>query len=312
MKSYLITGGAGFIGSHLGDALLDRGDRIVVLDNFVSGRPTNLPVDNPRLKILAGDVRRIEDHSVEIGEVDAIIHLAALISGYDSLGSPGAYIDVNVSGLQHVIDFAGRRNVARLVFASSSTVYGNAALSPIDEKVIPNPITVYAASKLMGEYLLSMYSNLHGYTYCNLRLFNVYGPRQAIDHPYANVTCKFSHAAANSLPIKKYGDGRQSRDFIYVEDVVNAFVAVLDGKENATYNVGTGHSASINSLIANLEEITGHALQCEVLDPWPNDIRHIEADVGKLIADFGVRPNIELREGLARTVGFFEGVAAQA
>ncbi|MER8956282.1 NAD-dependent epimerase/dehydratase family protein [Mesorhizobium sp. M0833] len=307
MSSYLITGGAGFIGSHLCDVLLDRDDRVVVLDNFLSGKRQNLPTAHPNIRVLNGDIREIAKFRSEIGDVDAIVHLAALISGYDSLRTPDEYVGVNVTGLQRVIDFAATQRIRRIVFASSSTVYGNTDLPSIDESVTPAPVTVYAASKLFGEHLLAMYANLHGYSYCSLRLFNVYGPRQAVDHPYANVTCKFSHAAAHGLPIKKFGDGGQSRDFVYIADVVDAFISVLEERGNGLYNIGTGTSNSINTLISELEEITNSTLGVELLDPWPNDIRRIQADVSKYITTFGRRPKVSLREGLERTVDFFRG-----
>ncbi|MER9565899.1 NAD-dependent epimerase/dehydratase family protein [Mesorhizobium sp. M0571] len=305
MSSYLITGGAGFIGSHLCDILLARGDRVVVVDNFLSGKRQNLPAAHPNISVLNGDIRDIAKFRSEIGDVDAIVHLAALISGYDSLRTPDEYVDVNVTGLQRVIDFAATQRIRRIVFASSSTVYGNTDLSSIDESITPAPVTVYAASKLFGEHLLAMYAKLHGYSYCSLRLFNVYGPRQAVDHPYANVTCKFSYAAAHALPIKKFGDGGQSRDFVYIADVVDAFVSVLDETGNGLYNIGTGTSNSINALISELEKITNSTLGVELLDPWPNDVRRIQADTAKYVTTFGRRPKVSLREGLERTVDFF-------
>ncbi|MER8386458.1 NAD-dependent epimerase/dehydratase family protein [Mesorhizobium sp. M1380] len=305
MSSYLITGGAGFIGSHLCDVLLGRGDRVVVLDNFLSGKRQNLPLAHPNISVLDGDIREIGKFRSEIGNVDAIVHLAALISGYDSLRTPDEYVDVNVTGLQRVIDFAGTQRIGRIVFASSSTVYGSTDLSSIGESVTPAPVTVYAASKLFGEHLLAMYANLHRYSYCSLRLFNVYGPRQAINHPYANVTCKFSHAAAHGLPIKKFGDGGQSRDFVYIADVVDAFVSVLEKTGNGLYNIGTGTSNSINALISELEKITNSTLDVELLEPWPNDVRRIQADIAKYVTTFGTGPKVGLREGLERTVDFF-------
>ncbi|MER8823834.1 NAD-dependent epimerase/dehydratase family protein [Mesorhizobium sp. M0991] len=305
MSSYLITGGAGFIGSHLCDIILARGDRVVVLDNFLSGKRQNLPAAHPNISVLNGDIREIAKFRSEIGDVDAIVHLAALISGYDSLRTPDEYVDVNVTGLQRVIDFAATQRIRRIVFASSSTVYGNTDLSSIDESITPAPVTVYAASKLFGEHLLAMYAKLHGYSYCSLRLFNVYGPRQAVDHPYANVTCKFSYAAAHALPIKKFGDGGQSRDFVYIADVVDAFVSVLDETGNGLYNIGTGTSNSINALISELEKLTKSTLGVELLDPWPNDVRRIQADIAKYVTTFGRRPKVSLREGLERTVDFF-------
>lgn len=304
-KTILVTGGAGFIGSHLCEALLARGNHVVVLDNFCSGKRENLQELGDDLRLIEGDVRSLPDIADQIGPVDAIVHLAALISGYDSLSDPDDYEDVNVRGLLRVIEHAAAHGVKRILFASSSTVYGNQPGVALSETTPPDPLTVYALTKLAGEHLLRLYSQLGRFTHCSLRLFNVYGPRQATDHPYANVTCKFSHAAANSLPVKLFGDGEQRRDFIYVGDVVRAFLAVLDDSRGQLYNVGTGHARSINQLLGALEEIVGVPLAAERQPEWPNDIRSIRADISQFEGEFGFRPQVGLREGLTRTVDFF-------
>jgi UDP-glucose 4-epimerase len=307
MSRILVTGGAGFIGSHLVDALLERGNEILILDDFSSGRRSNLNASAGRFKLLEGDVRDIAARSHEIGPVDAVIHLAARISGHDSLIDPVEYFRVNLEGTQALIDFAGETGASRFLFASSSTVYGNQPEGPIGEDRPPAPLTVYALTKFAGEHLLRMYARLRGFSHCSLRLFNVYGPRQATDHPYANVTCKFSHAAANALPVQLYGDGEQARDFVYVSDVVAAFVAVLEGSRDTIYNVGTGRTASINSLIASLSRIAGAELAADRQPPWPNDIRTICADTGRIRTEFGLEPTVPLEEGLRRTVEYFAG-----
>jgi len=211
MSKYLVTGGAGFIGSHLVEALVAAGHEVVVLDNFCSGKRENLAAAPDNVHLIEGDVRSTAAHAEAIGSVDGIIHLAALISGYDSLADPDSYEDVNIRGLHRVIEYAAANGVKRIVFASSSTVYGNREGITLTEDVPPEPLTVYALTKLTGEHLLRLYGDIHGFTHCSLRLFNVYGPRQATDHPYANVSCKFSHAAANALPVKLFGDGEQDR-----------------------------------------------------------------------------------------------------
>jgi UDP-glucose 4-epimerase len=306
----LVTGGAGFIGSHLTDALLANGHRVVALDNFVSGKRENITQVRGDLTVIEGDVRLIGGFADEIREVDAILHLAALISGYDSLETPEDYVDVNLGGLLRVIEFASERRVPRIVFASSSTVYGNQGASALNETTPPDPLTVYALTKLTGEHLLKLYGAMRGFSHCSLRLFNVYGPRQAPDHPYANVTCKFSHATANGLPVTLFGDGEQSRDFVYVDDVVRAFLAVLDGSREAIYNVGTGQGARINDLIAALGAISGRPLEVERQPPWPNDIRSIRADTARFTGEFGFHPEVALSDGLARTVDFFREQSA--
>ena len=153
---------------------------------------------------------------------------------------------------------------------------------------------------------------MHGFSHCSLRLFNVYGPRQAPDHPYANVTCKFSHASARGdFPLRSFGDGEQSRDFVYVDDVVRAFLAVLEGSRETIYNVGTGQSARINDLIAALGSISGRPLEVERQAPWPNDIRPIRR-IRRDSPRNSARPEVPLSEGLTRTVDFFRDQAAFA
>ncbi|MEO8548139.1 MAG: NAD-dependent epimerase/dehydratase family protein [Sphingomicrobium sp.] len=304
-KRYLVTGGAGFIGSHLAEALIARGDQVIVVDNFASGKPANLAGIGDRLTLIEADVRDLATLESNIGQVDAIVHLAALISSQDSLRSPDEYSDVNIGGLLRVIDFAARNRVPRIIFASSSTIYGDHPAAALAEEMVPAPLTVYALTKLAGEHLLHLYGKLHGFSHCSLRLFNVYGPRQATDHPYANVTCKFAHAAANGLPVKLYGDGEQSRDFVYVSDVVDAICAALLGSEQAIYNVGRGEARRINDLLAILNQMSASPLAVEQCPAWPNDLESVRADTRRLEADFGFRPQISLEQGLAQTVDWF-------
>lgn len=303
MARYLITGGAGFIGSHLCDRLAGQGHELVILDDFSSGKAANLHGAASAARVIDVDAR--EGIPSDIGPVDAVIHLAALISGFDSLREPDDYLSTNLNGLLRVIDFAVAAQVPRIVFASSSTVYGSAAAPGLSEQTLPQPMSVYAATKLMGEQLLAMYGAMHGFNHCSLRLFNVYGPRQSTDHPYANVTCKFSHAAANGLPIDLYGDGEQSRDFVYVDDVVRAFLLVLEDSPSAVYNIGTGRETRIRDLIETLEGIAGKRFEIAQKPEWPNDIRGISADCSRAAAELGYAPQVGIEEGLARTVEFF-------
>jgi UDP-glucose 4-epimerase len=304
LSRYLVTGGAGFIGSHVCDRLVGEGHDVVILDDFSSGKHANLHGPASAAKLVPTDIRSGLDARA-IGPCDGIIHLAALISGFDSLRSPDDYLQANLQGLLRVIDYAAEASVPRILFASSSTVYGSAAAPRLTEEALPRPMSVYAATKLMGEQLLAMYGRLHGFSHCSLRLFNVYGPRQATDHPYANVTCNFSHAAANGLPIALYGDGEQSRDFIYVEDVVDAFLAVLEASPSSLYNIGTGRETSIGKLIATLEGIAGRPFQINQQAEWPNDIRSISADCSRAAAEIGFAPRVSVEQGLANTVDFF-------
>lgn len=301
MGRILVTGGAGFIGSHLCDALVEQGETVIVIDDLSSGQRGNLHLE---AQLIERDIASDEPLG-DLGRIDAIVHLAALISGFDSLSQPNDYLRVNLGGLLRMIEFAAANAVPRIVFASSSTIYGRAAGPDLAETTLPQPMSVYAATKLMGEQLLAMYAAIHGFSHCSLRLFNVYGPRQATDHPYANVTCKFSHAAAHGLPIDLYGDGNQSRDFVYVDDVVDAFLKVLPGAPASVYNIGTGEQASIRKLIGLLAEIAGSPLEVRQRPEWPNDIRSISADTSRAHADLGFETRTRLREGLQRTVDHF-------
>jgi UDP-glucose 4-epimerase len=305
MARILVTGGAGFIGSHLCDALVARGDEVFVLDNLSLGRRENLAPLGDRVTIIHDDVANVAKHADQLAGVTHIVHLAALISGYDSLHQPDAYVRENVTALLRVLEFAKSLQRPRLVFASSSTVYGNTDGVTCVETNLPAPVTLYALTKLAGEHLLEMYRGLYGYEYCALRLFNVYGPRQNPHHPYANVTCKFSFAAAGDGRVKLYGDGKQTRDFVSVDDVVRAVVRVLEPTPSRLYNVGTGTDASIATLLSTVEAVAERKLEVEQLPPWSNDIRAIRADVTRAARELGFSAQTSLEVGLRRTVRFF-------
>ena len=305
MAKVLVTGGAGFIGSHLCDQLIHYGHEVVVLDDLSSGHCSNIAQLEGRVTLIRDSVANLEAHVDALSGVTRIYHLAALISGYDSLRYPDDYLDTNLRGLLRIIEFGRCAPGIRIIFASSSTVYGNRPGKLCRESDHTTPVTVYALSKYAGEHLLSMYSSVYSFDYVSLRLFNVYGPRQSPDHPYANVTCKFSVAAACGDPIRLYGDGEQSRDFVFVDDVVRAFLLVFDSSRERIYNVGTGVQTKITDLIAELERLTASRLSVSKLSPLPNDIRSIGADVKRLETEFGFRPTVNISEGLRRTVDWF-------
>lgn len=307
----LVTGGAGFIGSHLCDRLIGGGTDVIVLDDFSSGARENIAHLGGRVRIIEDSLLNIAAHADALAGVTRIYHLAALISGYDSLNEPETYVDTNLVGMLRLIDVAKGLPGVRIMFASSSTVYGNNPAPVCSEASEANPLTMYALSKLTGEHTLRLYSELHGFDYVCLRLFNVYGPRQSPDHAYANVTCKFSYAAATGGSVRLYGDGEQSRDFVFVDDVVKAFMLVSEpGSRHKIYNVGTGADASIKTLLREAERIGGGALAVEQHAAWANDICVIRADVSRLEQEFGYRPEVKLTDGLARTVEFFRETQA--
>lgn len=310
MTKVLVTGGAGFIGSHLVERLLTDGHDVVIVDNLCSGSRENL-ASAPGARLIVADILDLLGLADALSDVERIFHLAALISGPESLREPERYFETNLNGTARVIQLAAKIGARRIVFASSSTVYGNAGPPLKHENLLPAPLSVYALTKLAGEHLLRQYAPLTGYSHVALRLFNVYGPRQTPNHPYANVTCKFAHAAAHRLPIEVFGDGEQARDFVYVEDVVRAFVAVAEAAEHSHYNVGSGTSCSINDLVALTEHASGQSLARRNCPAWPNDIRDIRADVALLQRTHGYLPGVSLEAGINRTLEYFRKSLAQ-
>ncbi len=310
MSKALVTGGAGFIGSHLCDRLVAQGDEVVVLDDFSTGQRSNLSHLDQDVAVVEDSILRLGRHASALDGVTRIYHLAALISGHDSMSLPDQYFETNVTGLMRLLECAGHLPGVRIVYASSSTVYGNAGDAARSEETPPTPITPYALSKLAGEHLLAMYAAVFGYDFVSLRLFNVYGPRQNPHHPYANVTCKFANAAAHGLGVSLYGDGHQTRDFVYISDVVDAFVRAADATPRTLYNVGTGEEASILSLLEHYQRLSGMSLKVEQHDAWENDIRHIRADISRIRAGLGFEPKVPLEEGLSRTLEYFRAQPA--
>lgn len=307
MAKVVVTGGAGFIGSHLCERFVARGDEVWVIDDFSSGKRSHLRAIEASIHVIDADCATILDYEDALSGVDIIVHLAALISGYESLSSPDAYVSANISTLLRVLELAKKNPGCHIVFASSSTVYGHQAEAEMHETTPPNPLTMYALTKLSGEHLLAMYAALYGYTYSCARLFNVYGPRQSPDHPYANVTCKFSHAAATDGQVKLYGTGAQSRDFVYIDDVVDALVLISAPTTQSIYNVGTGSAASIRALLDTCSEVRGTPLDVEHLPPWPNDIHKIQANTDRIRKELGFVAKVPFQEGLRKTIEWFRG-----
>lgn len=307
MTTALVTGGAGFIGSHLCEALLAHGRRVIVLDDLSSGSRSNLAPVAEGVHFIQADVRNLLDHADGLREVTEIYHLASLISSQDSLRDPDRYLDVNLHGLLRVIDLAVMLGGApKIVFASSSTVYGNADRPLRSESDPLQPETVYAATKAMGEHLLRIYGESHGVQSVSLRLFNVYGPRQSPDHAYANVACKFAYAAARGGPAWVVGSGEQKRDFVYVTDVVDVMLALAEASAASVYNIGTGLSTSISDLL-DLALSAGDRSGVEVhrAEPWPNDIYDIQADLTRLRDEKGSVAFTPLADGIRETVRIF-------
>lgn len=324
MRTMLVTGGAGFIGAHLVAALLKRGDAVRVLDNFCEGTPENLaralgwpasevhlrmserpsrPVAlSARCELVNGDIRDFDVVARACAGVDVVFHQAALRSVPRSMRDPEATTEVNVAGTLRVLEAARRAGVRRLVFASSSSVYGDTPL-PKHEGQIPKPRSPYAASKLAGEALCQAYSRAFGLPTVCLRYFNVFGPWQDPASEYAAVIPKFIRLAMDGAVLPVHGDGLQSRDFTYVDNVVEANLRAADADvEAATMNVGAGRRHTLLDLVCHVGRILGRALQVVHEPARPGDVRHTEADIGLARRLIGYEPHVDFETGLRRTV----------
>jgi UDP-glucose 4-epimerase len=302
----LVTGGAGFIGSHLVDALLARGDDAVVLDNLATGRLDNLPAG---VEVIEGDVTDPATVAEAVAGCEVVFHQAALGSVARSVADPLASDQANVRGTLAVLDAAHRAGVRRVVLASSSSVYGGASQVPTPETAPLVPRSPYAVTKLAGEHYARVFWELHGLETVCLRYFNVFGPRQRHDSPYAAVIPLFVDALLRGVPPQVHGDGRQSRDFTFVADAVAANLraaeAPADRCAGRAYNIARGRPASLLELLDLLSDELGVSVTPVHTDPRPGDVRHSHADISAARRDLGYAPAVSFREGLARTLAWF-------
>lgn len=302
----LVTGGAGFIGSHLVRSLLERGDEVVVLDDLSTGKRENLP-SAAGLRLMVGDVADPEATGAALEGCDAFAHLAAVASVERSVREPSATNRVNLRGSIELFDAAAKHAVRRGVYASSAAVYGDNESLPLKESEQPRPLTPYAIDKLAGEQYLSYYHRSGALNATTFRFFNVFGPRQDPSSPYSGVISIFLDRARRGAPITVFGDGLQTRDFVYVGDVVAALVAALDrpGNEAAMpiYNVGRGEGVSLLDLLAAVGELPTAQSPLTVAHAAARvgDIRHSLADPSLLKERLRWQPRTSLLEGLTAT-----------
>lgn len=297
----LVTGGAGFIGSHTVDALLERGLSVWVIDNLSTGTLRNLKrwKGNPNFHFAKGDVTKSKPLRDIAGKVEAIVHLAALVSPKISVANPELANDVNVSGTLKVLQAALRRHVEKVVFASSSSVYGNSTMNPIPENAALDPISPYGVSKLAAEKYCRAYHVVYGLKTVSLRYLNVYGERQS-SNPYSGVIAIFARNLLDGKRPKIFGDGRQTRDFIHVSDVVNANLLALRSKQGVggSFNIGTGQATSIRELYQVLASLIGIDLKPVFAQRRPGDIEHSCARIDRATKILGFRPRLSLQAGL--------------
>jgi nucleoside-diphosphate-sugar epimerase len=311
-RTCLVTGGGGFIGSHLVDALLDCGDTVRVLDDWSNGNAANLDSRNARLDVVSGDIRDLDLVSRCASGCDIVFHQAALGSVPRSLADPGRTHDVNVNGSFTVFQAAWATKVPRVVFASSSSVYGDHPDLPKVEENLGAPLSPYAASKRATEIEAAGVARSYGMIFVGLRYFNVYGPRQRADSPYAAVIPLFFQAALRGLPPRIHGDGTQSRDFTFVSDVVQANLlaaaAPIPAGSAPAFNVSRGERVTINELWQAIAKETGTGAEPEHVAPRPGDVRHSLANLEAARRDLSYQPRIALTEGLARSAPFYRSL----
>jgi len=299
----LVTGGAGFIGSHLVDKLISRGYVVVVLDNFHSGEMESFReiLGRASFEVIEGDIRDRKAVREAMDGVDAVVHLAALIDVKESVNNPLETHDVNVNGTLNVLNEAVRSGVRKFLFASSTAVYGEGNPLPLKEEHSLNPISPYAASKISAECYCRAFNSCYGLDTVVLRFFNVYGPGQK-HSSYSGVISKFLQNALNGEPLIVYGDGEQARDFIHVGDVVEATVLALENGDSKgeTFNVCTGKPTSVNELVESVKEIIEKDLKVSYDKSRKGDIKNNYGDPSKAEEILGFKAKISLREGLER------------
>ena len=306
-----VTGGAGFIGSHVVERLAVRNE-VVAFDRVPPEAATHLVAVKDRIAYLRGDVRKPEDLEAAVKGADVVLHLAAFVSVPESFRDPVAVNEVNVHGTLGVLRAAKAAGVRRVVFASSCAVYGGNA-PPLREDTRLDLTSPYAVSKAAGELWCQLYHDL-GLEAVALRLFNVYGPRQPAQGPYGAVIPKFLHAAATGETPVVYGDGEQTRDFVYVADAAEAFdrAATVEGASGEIINVGSGQAVSVNRLLSVVADVTGKELRAERKDARPGDIRASFADPAKMERLLGFRPRVALEQGLLATAETFVAEGSRA
>ncbi len=311
MAVYLVTGGAGFIGSHLVERLLREEHRVRVLDDFSTGRKENLAfgpsVDVSRMEVVEGDLRDLAVTAQAASGVVGIFHLGAVPSVSLSVKDPIPTTEVNIVGTLHVLKAASDHGVGRVVFSSSSSVYGNANGRPLSEAEVGMPLSPYALSKRTGEEYMRLYSHLHGLETVSLRYFNVFGPRQNPLGEYAAAIPRFITFALRGEPLPIYGDGRQTRDFTYIDNVVEATLLAMEApiEGGEVFNVAAGNPVSLLELVATLEDILGQSLEVVHLPARPGDIRHSAAKLDRTSRGLGYTPKVSLTQGLQDTVEAF-------
>lgn len=305
----LVTGGAGFIGSHIVGRLLSLGHEVRVIDNFSTGKRENLAGFGKDVAVIEGDIRDGDAVARAVDGCDLVFHEAAIVSVPYSVEHPRETHDVNIEGTLNVLLAARNAKVRRVVFASSAAIYGEEPTLPKTEAMLPEPISPYGVEKVTAEYYLRCFTSIYGLETVALRYFNVFGPRQDPSSPYSGVISVFVNRILAGRSISIFGDGEQSRDFVYVEDVVSANIlaATVPRAAGRVYNVARGERTSLLELAARLGDAADVRPVIEHLEPRAGDIRHSLADITRARTELGYTPEVTVADGLARLVRHVRG-----
>jgi UDP-glucose 4-epimerase len=304
MANYLVTGGCGFIGSNIVERLVQEGQSVRVLDDLSSGKKENIAPFGDKVELVQGDLRDPDAVARAVDGIDCIMHQAALPSVQRSVENPMLSNDVNVNGTVNLLNAAVKAKVRRVVYAASSSAYGNQPVPVKTESLLPMPLSPYAVAKLTCEYYLKAFHECYGLETVSLRYFNVFGPRQDPNSEYSAVIPLFiTRCLRGESPII-YGDGEQSRDFTYVSNNVNAnlLAATADGVAGKVFNIACGHSYTLLQLLAEINEILGTDIKPQMAPPRTGDVRHSLADIKAAEKALGYKVEVDFKEGLRRTV----------
>lgn len=308
MDKYLVTGGAGFIGSNIVERLVKRGESVRIIDNFSTGKRENIAPFIGKIEIIEGDIRSYHIVMDAMKDIDYVIHEAALPSVPRSIKDPLTTNEVNIVGTLNLLQAARDRGIKRFVFASSSSIYGDSDITPKIESLPPNPKSPYAISKLAGEQYCRAFYELYGLPTISLRYFNVFGPKQDPNSQYSAVIPKFIKSIKNGKPITVFGDGEQTRDFTYVENVVNANLLAITAPNKAfgqTFNIACGESLSLNEMIDILFKGIGKNVIVKYANPRIGDVKHSKADISKSKKLLNYKVSVKSRIGLGISVNYY-------
>jgi nucleoside-diphosphate-sugar epimerase len=306
---YLITGGAGFIGSNIAEHLVARDFRVRIFDNFSSGKRENLATFSDKTEIIDGDLRVLESVKHAMDTVRYVLHLGAIPSVPLSVEDPHTTSQVNITGTLNVLLAARDAGVKRVVFSSSSSVYGDTPTLPKHEDETPSPLSPYAVHKITGEHYCRIFWQLYGLETVSLRYFNVFGPRQDPQSQYAAVIPCFITAILRDEPPPIFGDGKQTRDFSHIDNIIDANLAACHAPKEAlgeAFNIACGGRTSLLELVDTINEICGKKIAPRFDPPRPGEVRDSQADISKAVKLLGWKPRIDFREGIEKAVAWYQ------